>query len=139
MNPIINLKRLLEKILKKIKHIVIKCYDTPGDNDLGSYEINLLYYGQGSPEECFIWIDKLLKALDSQGISTWPIGTSRGKKEFQELQKERQRAKCSNQKKIRSLLKTRKGRRQKRSSSTFKKCGFLTMKIKRVSPNWQKA
>ena len=38
-----------------------------------------------------------------------------------------------------SWLKTRKGGKQKKSFSTFKKCRFPTMKVKRVSLAWQKA
>ena len=48
VNLIINLERPLENVLKKGEHIAIKCHDTPGDNDSGSYEINLPYYGGGS-------------------------------------------------------------------------------------------
>ena len=51
VNPIIDLGRPLEKVLKKGKYIAIKCHNTPGDNDSGSYEINFPYYGGGSPEE----------------------------------------------------------------------------------------
>ena len=73
VNPIFDLERLLEKVLKKRKYIAIKCHNTPNDNDFGSYEINLLYYGGGSPEEWLVWKDKLLKALDDQSISTGPL------------------------------------------------------------------
>ena len=65
MNPIIDLERPLEKVLKNGEYIAIKCHTTPGDNDSGSYEINetnLPYYGGGSPEEYPVWKDKLLKA-----------------------------------------------------------------------------
>ena len=41
VNPIINLERPLEKVLKKGEYIAIKCHNAPGDNDSGSYEINL--------------------------------------------------------------------------------------------------
>ena len=37
-------------------------------HNIGSYEINLPYYGGGSPEVWLVWKDKLLKALDAQGI-----------------------------------------------------------------------
>ena len=70
VNPIIDLERPLEKVLKKREYIAIKCHSTPADNDSGSYEINLPYYRGGSPEEWLIWKQKLLKALDGQGIST---------------------------------------------------------------------
>ena len=40
VNPIIDVERPLEKILKKGEYIAIKCHNTPGDNDTGSYEIN---------------------------------------------------------------------------------------------------
>ena len=70
VNPIINLERPLENVLIIGEYIAIKCHNTPGDNDSGSYEINFPYYGGGSPEEWLIWKDKLLKALDGQSIST---------------------------------------------------------------------
>ena len=73
VNPIINLDRLLEKVLKIGKYIAIKCYNTPGDNGSGPYEINLPFYGGGSPEEWLVWKDKLLKALDGQSVSTEPL------------------------------------------------------------------
>ena len=73
VNPIINLKRPLQRVLKKGKYIAIKYQNTPGDNDSGSYEINFPYYGGGSPEEWLAWKDKLLKALDGQNISLGPL------------------------------------------------------------------
>ena len=73
MNPIIDLERLLEKVLKKGDYISIKCHNTPGDNDSGSYEINLFYHWGGSPEEWPVSKDKLLKALDGQSIKTGPL------------------------------------------------------------------
>ena len=71
-NPIIDLERPLEKVLKKGEYIAIKCHNTPGDNDSGSYEINILYYGGGSSEELLVWKDKLLKTVEGQSISTGP-------------------------------------------------------------------
>ena len=73
VNPIIDLERTLEKVLKKREYIAIKYHNTPGDNDSGFYEINLPYYGGGSPEEWLGWKDKLLKALDGQSISMGPL------------------------------------------------------------------
>ena len=73
VNPIINLERPLKKVLKKGKYIAIKSHNTPSDNDSWSYEINLPYYGGGSPEEWLVWKDKLLKALDGQSINTGPL------------------------------------------------------------------
>ena len=70
VDSIIELERPLEKVLKKGEFIAINCHNTPGDNDCGSYEISLPYYGGGSPEEWFVWKDKLLNALDGQSIST---------------------------------------------------------------------
>ena len=49
VNPIIDLERPLENVLKKDECIAIKCHNTPGDNGSGSYEIDLPYYGGGSP------------------------------------------------------------------------------------------
>ena len=72
VNPIIDLERPLEKVLKKGEYIAIKCHSTPGDNESGSYEIKLPYYGGGSPEEWLVWKDKLLKASDGQSISIGP-------------------------------------------------------------------
>ena len=60
-------------MLEKGKYIAIKCHNTPVDNDSGSCEINLSCYGGGSTEEWLVWKDKLLKVLDRQGISTWPL------------------------------------------------------------------
>ena len=73
LNPIINLERPLEKILKKGEYIAIKCHNTPGDNDSGSYEINLPYNGGESPKEWLVWKDKLHKALDGHSISIGPL------------------------------------------------------------------
>ena len=73
VNPIINLERPLEKVLKKGQYIAIKCHYTPGDNDSGSYEINIPYYGGGLPGEWLVWKDRLLKALDGKSISTVPL------------------------------------------------------------------
>ena len=68
-NPIINLERPLEKTLKKVKYLGISYHSTHSDDDSGSYEIKLPYYGGGSPDEWLVWKDKLLKASDGQGIS----------------------------------------------------------------------
>ena len=73
VNPIIDLKMEVEKVLKKGEYIAIKCHNTPGDNDSGCYDINLPYYGRGSPEEWLVLKDKLRKALDGQSISTGPL------------------------------------------------------------------
>ena len=67
VNPIIDLQRPFEKMLEKGKYTVIKFHNTPGNNDSRSYEINLFYYGGGSPEEWLIWKDRLLKNL-----ARWP-------------------------------------------------------------------
>ena len=48
VNAIIDLERPPEKVLITGEYIAIKCHNTPGNND---YEINLPYYGGGSPEE----------------------------------------------------------------------------------------
>ena len=73
VNPILDLERPLEKVIKKGEYIAIKCHNTPGDNDSGSYEVNLPYYGGGSPDEWLVWKDKLLKALDGQSVSIGPL------------------------------------------------------------------
>ena len=73
MNPIIDLERPLEKVLKVGQYVASKCHNTPGDNDSGSYEINLPYYRGWSPQELLVWLDKLLKALNGQGINKWPL------------------------------------------------------------------
>ena len=70
---IIDLERPLEKVLKKGEYIAIKYHNTPGDYDSGSYEINLPFYGGGTPEEWLVWTEKLLKALDGQSISMGPL------------------------------------------------------------------
>ena len=73
VNPIIKLEMMLGKVLKKGEYIAIKYNNTPGDNNSGSYEINLPYYRGGTPEEWLVWKDKLLKALHGQRISTGPL------------------------------------------------------------------
>ena len=60
-------------MLKRGEYTAIKCHNTPIDNDSGSYEINLPYYGGGSPEEWLVWEGKLIKALDDQSISMGPL------------------------------------------------------------------
>ena len=65
LNPIIDLERQYEKILKIRKYIAIKCHNTPDDNDSRSYDINTPFYRGESLEE---WLK--LKALDGKGIST---------------------------------------------------------------------
>ena len=45
VNPIIDLERPLEKLLKKEESIAIEFHNISGDNDSGSYEINFPYYG----------------------------------------------------------------------------------------------
>ena len=61
-----NLKVRIMKLLRQCCTVIytIQCHNTPGDNDIGSYENNLPYYGEGSPEEWIVWKDILLKALD---------------------------------------------------------------------------
>ena len=73
VNPFIDLENSLVKVLKKGEYIAIKCHNTPSDNDSGSQEINIHYYGGGSPEEWLVWNDKLLKVLDGQSISMGPL------------------------------------------------------------------
>ena len=71
VNPIIDLERLLEKVLKG-EYIANKCRNTPGGNCSGFSEINLPYYGGGTPDKWFVWKDKLLKTLDGHVICTGP-------------------------------------------------------------------
>ena len=54
VNPIIDLESPLEKVLKKGEYIAIKYHNTSGDVDSGSHDINLPYYGRGSPEEWLV-------------------------------------------------------------------------------------
>ena len=72
VNPIINLERMLDKVLRKGVYIVMKCHNTLCDNDSGSYEIKFSYYKGESPEEWLVLNYKLVKALNSQGNSTRP-------------------------------------------------------------------
>ena len=72
VNLITDLEGSLEKMLENGEYIVIKCYNTPGDNDSGSYEISLRYHGGGTPEERLVWKDKHLKALNGQ-VSVWDL------------------------------------------------------------------
>ena len=71
-NPIIDLGMPHEKVVKKGEYIAIKCHNTFGEHELGSYEINLSYFYRGTLEERLVWKDKVLKALDGHSISTGP-------------------------------------------------------------------
>ena len=51
VNPIIDLERPLEKMLKKGGYTAITYHNTPRDNDSVSYEISLPYNGGESPEQ----------------------------------------------------------------------------------------
>ena len=56
-----------------MKYLLLwRSHNIHGVNDIGSYQINLPYYREGSPEEWLVWKDKLLKALDGQSIITGP-------------------------------------------------------------------
>ena len=63
MNPIINLGQMLEEILSKHKCTSIKDHNIPGDNDSGSYENNLSYYGKELPEEQLVCCPMLRQEL----------------------------------------------------------------------------
>ena len=51
---------------------MIKYHINSGNNNLGSYEISLPYYGGGSPKVWFVWKDKVFKTLKGQSIVTGP-------------------------------------------------------------------
>ena len=70
VNHIIDLERLLEKILKKREYLAVSCQDIHGEMDSILFEINLPYYGGISPEEQLVQKDNLLKAFDGQSIGT---------------------------------------------------------------------
>ena len=65
----LSLKVRLKRLSKKENTQRSNVTTTPEDNDSGSYEINLLDYGGRSLEQWLVQKDKLLKALDGQGIS----------------------------------------------------------------------
>ena len=44
VKKIIDLERLLVRVLEKGEDVAIKCHNTPVDNDFGYYEINLPYF-----------------------------------------------------------------------------------------------
>ena len=54
VNPIIYPERPPEKIHKHGEYIAIKYHNTFDNNDFGSYEINIPYYGGGSPEDWLV-------------------------------------------------------------------------------------
>ena len=78
VNLFINLDRLNEKVLKKGKYVAIKCHNTSGDNDSGSYDNNLPYYRGGTPEDWLFWKDILHKALYNQSVRRGPESASLG-------------------------------------------------------------
>ena len=61
------------------------------------------------------------------------------KKSFKTYRKSNKELNVQIEKSFKCLSKIIKGGREKRIFSTFKKCRFVTMKVKRVSPAWQKA
>ena len=72
VNSIINLDRPPEKILKWKVYIEFKWNNTPNNNDSGSYEINLTYYGEGSPEEWVVYKFILIQAHNGQSNMIGP-------------------------------------------------------------------
>ena len=54
----------------KFRTLFVNAIMSPGNNDSGSYDIRLAYYGRGSPAEWLVCAGKLLKVLDGQSIST---------------------------------------------------------------------
>ena len=58
VNPIINLESSFEKVFKKGEYIAIKCHNTSDDTHYKFYEINLPYYGGGTPEEWIVCKNK---------------------------------------------------------------------------------
>ena len=58
---------------------------------------------------------------------------------FRKQWKEEQETQCSNQEKKKKFVKNKKRRKTENSFSTFKKCRFPMIKVKRTSPARQKA
>ena len=58
------------------------------------------------------------------------------KKNFKSYRKNNKELNNLIEKSFKNLLRTRKGGKRRRSYNTFKKCNFLTMKTKRLSPAW---
>ena len=62
-------KDQLEKVMKIEEYIMVKCNNNLCVSDNRSYDINLPYYGVGTPVELLVWKEELLKVLEGQGIS----------------------------------------------------------------------
>ena len=61
---------------------------------------------------------------------------SKKKKSFRNYRKSNKELNALIEKKIQMIVKLRNGGRQKKKSSTFNKCRYPTMKVKRVFPAW---
>ena len=64
----LTLNSWLRRCKRKGEYIAIKYHYTPSNNDSGSYEINLPYYGGGTPEEWLAW-----KVRNGRSITTGPL------------------------------------------------------------------
>ena len=70
--PAIPLGRPEKKILTKGQYVEYKCFSSPGDTDSPAYNIQIPYFGTGTPEEWLMFLDNLDKALVGQHITDGP-------------------------------------------------------------------
>ena len=77
--PAIALSRPEKKVLTKGQYVEYKCFSSPGDTDSPAYNIQIPYFGSGTPEEWLMFLDNLDKALVGQHITDGP-----GRYEFTE-------------------------------------------------------
>ena len=78
-SPAIELERPEKEKLTPGMYVKHKCYATPGDVDTPMYELQLPYFGSGTPEDWLVFRDLLIKVLTGQNITDGP-----GRYEFTE-------------------------------------------------------
>lgn len=70
--PAIALERPEKEKLLPGMYVKHKCYATPGNPDTPVYEIQLPYFGSGTPEDWLVFRDLLVKVLTGQNITDGP-------------------------------------------------------------------
>ena len=70
--PAIPLGRPEKKVLTKGQYVEYKCFSVPGDTESPAYNIQIPYFGTGTPEEWLMFLDNLDKALVGQHITDGP-------------------------------------------------------------------
>ena len=73
VNPIIPLKRLEKEDIKPSKYIDHMCHNTPGYGTSGKYVIKIHRFDSGTPEEWFIFVNVVQKAIVEHNCMEWVL------------------------------------------------------------------